>query len=168
MPFNILLGTHSWFLQPEWVLLCPHLCLFLPGLPGRTWALPSVLCGFDGPCISSTLECVPEIQWGQIKGVPWSPLMSEVLQSGLPHLLSILSAKHNLCSTVCKIGLCLASQALKGCSEQTVLAVLVNAQRGLCEIILDARASPYMWMKACASLRQVLKGNFIGILEVYK
>lgn len=71
--------------------------------------------------------------------------MSEALESGLPHLLSILSAKHNLCSMVftSKIRVWMASQERQCCSEEDQCGgVLVNAW-DLSEMPLDALVKPY-------------------------
>lgn len=113
MSLNILVSSKSlWFLQ----LVGPAVSIALP-LPARVaWqsldTVKCVLLGVSGISLSVRAECMHEIQRGQSKEVQQSPLMSEVLESGLPHLLSVLSVEHNLSSTVFKIRLWMASQEL--------------------------------------------------------
>lgn len=104
-----------------------------------------VLRGFEQPASAAPWVCA----WNPegIDEVQQGPLMSEALESGLPHLLSILSAKHNLCSVVFKIRVWMASQERQCCSEQHQRGgVLVNAW-DLSEMLLDAPVKPYTWMR---------------------
>lgn len=87
----------------------------LPFSAGVAWqsldAAKCVLLGVSGSILRMRAECVHELQRGQSKEVRRSPQMSEVLASGL--LLRVLSAKHNLGSTMFKIRLWMASQERK-------------------------------------------------------
>lgn len=65
----------------------------------------SVYCK-ECPAVCSLVSAAPWVCTWDSEGtseIQLSPLMSEVFESGLPHLLSILSAKCNLCSSVFKI-----------------------------------------------------------------
>ena len=142
-----------WFLQPERVLLCPPLCLAEPrscwvscqGLSGLVSAAPGVWA--RGP-------------WGRVQGAPRSPLTAGDLQSGLPRLLSILSRKRNLRSTVIEMDS--AWPARCGSAAPTGPPWWWCSQRGLCEVPLHAGVRPYMWTEECAFLRQALKGTLLG------
>lgn len=147
VPFNILPGIKSlWVPQPVRVPLCPNLSLFSPGLPGRAWPPPSVSCvGLSSLC-QQHLECVHEIQRGQVKfsKVPWCQKPSnQVFPICLAfYLQSITSAPWCFTS---KIRVWIASQKPQCCSEQDQRgSVLVNAW-DLSEMLLDALVKSDTW-----------------------
>lgn len=163
MPFNILLpGTKSlWVPQPARVLLCLHLCLFPPGLRGGAWPLPSVSCVGLSSLYQQHLECVREIQRGQMKFTE-VPRCQKPSNQFFPICLAFYLQSKIFCSMVftSKIRVWMASQ--QWLWTRPACGVLVNAW-DLSEMLLDALVKPYTNDWGAHGAVCLLKGKFIRI-----